>query len=185
MGVRLPPTLVYDLALESSDNEVLFAATEAGPFRYDEVLQEWEYIGSTEAPLTTYWSVESVQADQLMRFGTYGRGIWDFDVNSPLSGVENNTPVLAEFSLENYPNPFNPRTTLRFNLERGGLVEVDIFDLAGRRIRRLHSGELAAGTHELNWDGRSSDGTGCPSAVYLATVKALGRTESLRMTLAK
>ncbi len=184
-GYRLPSTLVYGLALDNPENEVLYAATEAGPFRYSEDIEEWEYIGSTEAPLTTYWSVESVQADQLMRFGTYGRGIWDFDVNSPLSGVENNTPVLAEFSLENYPNPFNPRTTLRFNLERGGLVEVDIFDLAGRRIRRLHSGELAAGTHELNWDGRSSDGAGCPSAVYLATVKALGRTESLRMTLAK
>jgi hypothetical protein len=184
MGVRLPPTLVYDLALESSDNEVLFAATEAGPFRYDEVLQEWDYIG-TGAPLTTYWSVENVPADHLMRFGTYGRGIWDFDVAPPTSAIENPAPVLSAFSLSNHPNPFNPSTTLRLHLERAGSAQVDIFDLAGHRVRRLHSGDLAAGAHELTWDGRAGDGSICPSAVYLATVKALGKTESLRMTLAK
>jgi photosystem II stability/assembly factor-like uncharacterized protein len=185
MGNRLPPTLVYGLALESTDNEVLYAATEAGPFRYDEDLGEWEYIGTTGVPLTTYWSVESVPADHLMRFGTYGRGIWDYDVNPPASAIENHTPMLSAFSLTNFPNPFNPSTTLRFNLERAGSAQIDIFDLAGHRLRRLHSGELAAGIHELTWDGRSSDGSWCPSAVYLATVKALGKTESLRITLAK
>jgi len=155
MSVNLPPTLVYDLALESEDNEVLYAATESGPFRYDEELQEWEYIGATGAPLTTYWSVEGVAADQLVRFGTYGRGIWDFDVTPPVSAIENDAPVLSAFSLANFPNPFNPSTTLRFNLKQTGSAQVDIFDLAGHRIRRLHSGELAAGTHELTWDGRS------------------------------
>lgn len=181
---RLPQTLVFDLALESPENEVLFAATEAGPFRYDEILGQWEYIGSG-APLTTYWSVENVPADHLVRFGTYGRGIWDYDVTPPVSATEDIAPALSAFSLANHPNPFNPSTTIRFNLEKAGMTQVDIFDLAGRRILRLHSGDLAAGPHELTWNGRSNDGSICPSAVYLATVNALGKTESLRMTLAK
>jgi hypothetical protein len=184
MGTRLPPTLVYDLALESPDNEVLYAATEAGPFRYEDSLDEWQYIG-TGAPLTLFWSVESVPADQLMRFGTYGRGIWDFDTAPPVSAVTDDTPLASAFSLANYPNPFNPRTTLRFHLERSAFTQVEIFDLAGRRIRSLHAGELTAGAHDLAWDGRAGDGSWCPSGVYLATVQALGRTESLRMTLAK
>jgi hypothetical protein len=184
MGDRLPSTLVYDLALESPANEVLYAATEAGPFRYEESHGEWRYIG-TGAPLTIYWSVESVPTDNLMRFGTYGRGIWDYDVDPPVSAVENQTPGASGFSLANFPNPFNPRTTLRFDLERTGFTQVDIFDLAGHHIRRLHSGKLVAGTHELTWNGRTSDGSRCPSGVYLATVQALGRTESLRMTLAQ
>jgi photosystem II stability/assembly factor-like uncharacterized protein len=185
MGTRLPPTLVYDLALESAENEVLYAATEAGPFRYDDDLGEWEYIGGAEAPLTTYWCVESVPADQLVRFGTYGRGIWDFDVASPLSPVEDQTPMVSNFSMANYPNPFNPSTTLKFNLPQDGMAQVDVFDLAGRRIARLHSGELTAGMHEMTWNGRTDEGTSCASGVYLATVNTQGRTESLRMTLAK
>ncbi len=185
MSDNLPSTLVYDLALEGAGSEVLYAATEAGPYRYNDDLEEWEYIGSTGAPITTYWSVEGVPAGHLMRFGTYGRGIWDFDVSAPLSGTVDQPPLLSAFSLENFPNPFNPSTTLRFNFEQTGSAQVDIFDLAGRRVTRLHSGELKAGTHELSWNGRSSDGTSCPSGVYLVTIKALGRTESLRMTLAK
>ena len=185
MSSNLPSTLVYDLALESADNEVLYAATEAGPYRYKDDLDGWQYIGLTDAPLTTYWSVENVPADNLMRFGTYGRGIWDYDTSPALSAAEENTPAVASFGLENYPNPFNPRTTLRFNLEQDGLAQVDILDLAGRRITSLHSGELSAGRHEFSWNGRSGDGSTCPSGVYLATVRALGKTASLRMTLAK
>ena len=185
MGNRLPATLVYDLALESSENEALYAATEAGPYRLDPESELWEYIGGTEVPLTTYWSVESVPADQLMRFGTYGRGIWDYDVTSPLSDIEDEIQAQASFSLENFPNPFNPRTTMRFNIERDAMVQVDVFDLAGRKIRSLHSGELERGRHEVSWDGRSGDGVSCPSAVYFVAVQALGRTESLRVTLAK
>lgn len=185
MSSNLPPTLVYDLALESADNEVLYAATEAGPYRYDDDLGQWQYIGGTEAPLTTYWSVESVPADQLMRFGTYGRGIWDFDTSPALSSVAEDIPTASAFALENYPNPFNPHTTIRFSLETSGLAQVDIFDVAGRRIVRLHSGELSAGRHQFSWNGRSVDGYSCPSGLYLAKVQALGKTESLPMTLAK
>ncbi len=185
MGSNLPPTLVYDLALESADNEVLYAATEAGPYKYQDALNGWQYIGGTEAPITTYWSVESVPADDLMRFGTYGRGIWDFDTAPAVSPVHENVSLPAAFALENFPNPFNPSTTLRFNLTQEGPAQVDVFDLAGHRLVRLHSGDLSAGLHEFRWNGRSADGKGCSSGVYLATVRALGRTETLRMTLAK
>lgn len=185
MSTGLPPTLVYDLALESTENEVLYAATEAGPYQYDSALGSWEYIGGTKAPITTYWSVENVASDQLMRFGTYGRGIWDFDVTPALTPVEHDAPMISVLGLENYPNPFNPRTTLRFNLEQSGMTQVDIFDLAGRRVLKLHTGILPAGRHEFSWDGRTADGTGCPSGVYLVKVQTRGRTESLRVTLAK
>ncbi|MCP3869397.1 MAG: T9SS type A sorting domain-containing protein, partial [Gammaproteobacteria bacterium] len=185
MSDNLPSTLVYDLAIESAENEVLYAATEAGPYRLDPDTELWDYIGGTEAPLTTYWSVESVPADQLIRFGTYGRGIWDFDVTSPLSGVDYNAPEISAFALQNYPNPFNPLTTIRFNIQNSSQVQVGIFDLAGRQIRSLYSGQLSAGSHELNWDGRAADGASCASAVYFVKVQTEGKAESLRITLAK
>lgn len=78
VGTGLPSTLVYGLAWEARDSDVVYAATEAGPYRLDPATDTWEYIGGTVAPLTTYWSVESVPEVGVIRFGTYGRGIWDW-----------------------------------------------------------------------------------------------------------
>jgi photosystem II stability/assembly factor-like uncharacterized protein len=93
VGTGLPSTLVYDLAFQNLDGaavtgdvyrtgiDVVYAATESGPFRLDPVTDRWEDISGSEAPLTLYWSVEAVPAAGVMRFGTYGRGIWDYRVH--------------------------------------------------------------------------------------------------------
>jgi hypothetical protein len=77
----LPPTLVYDLAYDPAGN--LYAATEAGAFHWDRAAAQWQNIMDSVAPLTLYWSVEMVNDGGTARFGTYGRGIWDY---SPAAG---------------------------------------------------------------------------------------------------
>ena len=73
----LPATMVYDVAWSVDAPDDLFAATEAGAYHYDASTQSWSNAMGSEAPATTYWSVERVPSGGLMRFGTYGRGIWD------------------------------------------------------------------------------------------------------------
>ncbi|MEE8469302.1 MAG: hypothetical protein V3T22_12650 [Planctomycetota bacterium] len=75
----MPSTLVYDLAFAAGDSSDVYAAAEAGAFRYSSQGERWENIMGLAAPATTYWSVEVVPATGGVRFGTYGRGIWDFD----------------------------------------------------------------------------------------------------------
>lgn len=70
--------------------------------------------------------------------------------------------------LDGYPNPFNPRTTLRFDLARAGRVELAVYDLQGRRVRVLVSAALAAGRHEIVWDGLDGQGRTLSSGVYFA-----------------
>ena len=53
------------------------------------------------------------------------------------------------------PNPFNPRTSINYGLEVGGFIELEVFDLRGRRVERLHSGRQDAGRHSLTWDARA------------------------------
>jgi hypothetical protein len=72
----LPPTLIYDLDYDGQGN--LYAATEAGAFRWDRSTGQWQNIMSNVAPATLYWSVEMVDDGGTARFGTYGRGIWDY-----------------------------------------------------------------------------------------------------------
>jgi len=73
----LPQTLVYDLAWAGDGSGDLFAATEAGAWVRRAGAVTWENAMGLAAPSTTYWSVEAVPGGERMRFGTYGRGIWD------------------------------------------------------------------------------------------------------------
>lgn len=78
------------------------------------------------------------------------------------------TPLPATLALAAHPNPFNPRTELVFTLPVAGHLQVEIFDLAGRRLVALAAGAMPAGAQRLAWDGRDDAGRTLPSGVYLA-----------------
>lgn len=79
----LPQTMVYDLVYAGDGSGDVYAATEAGPYRFDRAAGTWLSISAGQAPLTLYWSVEAVGTD-LIRYGTYGRGIWDYHIPQPV-----------------------------------------------------------------------------------------------------
>lgn len=72
----LPPTLVYELTYDLAGN--LYAATEAGAFRWERNTALWQNVMGNEAPTTLYWAVQLVNDGGTARFATYGRGIWDY-----------------------------------------------------------------------------------------------------------
>ncbi len=80
MSNGMPNTLVYDLASTESDN-FIFAATAVGAFAYSSEEEEWIDIMGLYAPDQTYWTVEYIPEIYTARFGTYGRGIWDFIIS--------------------------------------------------------------------------------------------------------
>jgi len=78
------------------------------------------------------------------------------------------------------PNPFNPRTVLSCRLESAADLTLVLYDPQGRRVRTLHSGNVAAGEHRWTWDGRTDDGRNCPTGVYLARLLVEGRELTVR-----
>ena len=74
----LPDTLVYSLAEAPDGSGTLFAGTEQSAYRRSASGAGWVEITGAAAPVTTYWSVEAVPAADAMRFGTHGRGVWDY-----------------------------------------------------------------------------------------------------------
>jgi len=86
-----------------------------------------------------------------------------------------------------YPNPFNPSTTVSFAVVGDGStpVTVDVFDLAGRRVKRLLDDVLPAGAHGARWNGRDDAGARMPSGVYLARVRAGNDVRASKLLLAK
>ncbi len=82
------------------------------------------------------------------------------------------------------PNPFNPRTTVAFELDAPGRVRLEIFDLAGRRVRGLVGGrEMGAGRHAVDWDGVDDGGRAAAAGVYVCRLLADGVEARVRMAL--
>ncbi len=102
----------------------------------------------------------------------YGWGILDAAAAVAwlqLTVVPEDEPIAATGHLiGNWPNPFNPSTTLTFSLERSAELTLSIHDVEGRLVRRLASGFYATGAHSIEWDGRDDAGKALASAVYLA-----------------
>jgi WD40 repeat protein len=90
----------------------------------------------------------------------------------------------AAFSLgANYPNPFNPSTTIPFSLGKAGPVEMTILDAAGRRIRTLLNGRFPVGHHEAVWNGMSDEGRATASGVYFVRMMSAGSEAARKIVL--
>jgi hypothetical protein len=99
-------------------------------------------------------------------------------VASPLTGAA----VRPEgVELRGRPNPFARATRIGFALPREQEVSLEIFDVAGRRVRTLASGLLAEGTHTFAWDGRDERGRPLPAGSYFCRLRVGDRVESARI----
>ncbi len=95
-------------------------------------------------------------------------------------------PSRGELALAGAPNPFNPRTMISFELPEAASVTLRVHDAAGRQVRVLAVGSArAAGRHQTAWDGLDDGGRVLPAGVYVASIEAGGRRESVKLTLAK
>jgi len=113
-------------------------------------------------------------------------GFWT-SVTGGVSSVEGETPGLptADRLDAPYPNPFNPSTTIRFELAGRSPVRVRIFDARGRMVRDLVDEEYPAGRHDVAWDGRDDRGGRVPSGIYFVHFEAGGTVGTRKMTLLK
>jgi len=91
--------------------------------------------------------------------------------------------VKKDFQLHNFPNPFNPETTIFFNLSEVGKVELEIFNIRGQKVKQLVSNQLPAGQHSIVWDGIDDDGKHVSSGVYLYKLNVNNKTEAIRKCL--
>lgn len=97
---------------------------------------------------------------------------------SSVDDAETSAPPAAFVLLQNYPNPFNPSTIISFSLPRATVVELAVYDLAGRAVVTLVNGFKNAGGYELTFDARH-----LPSGVYVYSLRAGDFVQSRKMIL--
>lgn len=113
-------------------------------------------------------------------------GVWFSGTDGVTTGVEEAPSAPRAATLhQNAPNPFNPRTTIRFSTP-AGRASLRVYDVGGRLVRTLVDGAVRAGSHEVDWDGRDRHGRTAASGVYFYRLEVAGAaSESRRMVLMK
>jgi flagellar hook assembly protein FlgD len=93
-------------------------------------------------------------------------------------------PLHIELS-QNYPNPFNPTTRIEFSVSQAGPVRLDIFNIAGQRVRTLLDGYVGPGTTTVDWDALDGSGDPVASGVYLYRLISDDEKVVRKMTLVR
>jgi hypothetical protein len=128
----------------------------------------------------------AVAGDENLLAMTNGRAIYTFDLRGP-TGVDDGDGQLPRSIdlLVNYPNPFNPTTTIAYTLSRPGAVSLIVYNILGRRVRVLEQGWKGTGRHELIWDGRDDADQEVASGTYFARLTNPGGSRVAKMLLVR
>lgn len=119
---------------------------------------------------TYYYWLESVDFDGSSNF--YG------PIPVRYEGLQAGIPSVPAITsiAKNFPNPFNPRTTIVYGMEKDGELSIDIYNLRGQKVRSLMQAKRKAGWHTISWDGDNDLGKALGSGVYYVRMQANGKS---------
>ena len=112
---------------------------------------------------------------------------WDYDERKPLiSAVADREQKPLQFALNNnYPNPFNPVTTIEYSLPNTEKVELNVYNVIGEKVAELVNSEQSAGEYSIRWDGTDQMGRKVSTGVYIYQIRAGNYSATQKMILVK
>lgn len=108
---------------------------------------------------------------------------YEYDVGTSVDEGELAALPVGVALLPNYPNPFNPTTTIEFSLPMKSSARLTVYNVLGQQVRTLIDSELAAGTHMVEWDGTDSGGSHVASGIYFYRLSTDAGVASRKMLL--
>ena len=176
-----PNVAVYDLLVMPHAPHVMWAGTDIGLFKTKSHGKEWNYAHNGLPAVSVY---RLKYRDDEIVAATHGRGVWTVPWSQIDVSIDEDDPteLPTAFSLEpNYPNPFNPATTITFSVPEEVQVRLTVFDVIGRKVAVLTDQAYSAGVHELVWDASAY-----ASGTYFYRMEAGGKLiQTQKMLLLK
>ncbi len=136
-------------------------------------------------PVDGFAGKSDIHLNNVVVAGKHGENI-TADYTFPVSSVsfENTLPLSTSLS-KNYPNPFNPSTTIPYELKEDGMVSLVVYDLNGAEVRTIISENVSAGSYQAVWNGLNNAGQQVASGRYIVKMNAPGFSDTITMTLLK
>jgi len=105
-------------------------------------------------------------------------------ISTGVEEIQGDATLPDKFTLlQNYPNPFNPFTKIEFLLEKPSWVTVDIYNILGKKVKRILEQRLKAGNYAIDWDGKDEKGNEVSSGIYFYRVQAGSIAQTRKMVL--
>ncbi|MCP4548166.1 MAG: T9SS type A sorting domain-containing protein [bacterium] len=171
-GVTTSEAQVANLLQESFENALLRFTMPNGPGTYEVSQGTLVQIDDSGEEAICYVEIEIPAASVLTVEMTYGT-----------TAVGDQPELFATGLLANHPNPFNPKTRLRYNLARDRRIRLTVHDTNGRNVATLHDGPQSAGEHHLEWTAADDNGRALPSGVYFLRLDTGEQTFARKLTL--
>jgi len=128
------------------------------------------------------WNLQTSTIDfdgENLILNNWVNGITELDWNQFLP-VNEDVIGVKEILLTNYPNPFNPTTTISFSIPVESEVDLSVYNIKGQKIKTLNQNELNKGQHSIIWNGDDDSGNNVSSGVYLYKLNVNGKTEAVK-----
>ena len=119
--------------------------------------------------------------DYLVTVNGY-QGVSILDLES-ITSINENPIVQPDIELDNYPNPFNPSTTISFSLQNNSNIELSIYNIKGQKVKSLVKKSFESGNHSVIWDGNDDTGKPVSSGIYLYKLNVNGKAKAVRKCL--
>lgn len=189
IGTGLPDIPTWAVAIDADFPEHIYVGNDVGVFRsLDGGGTSWEPFmnGLPDAVIAMDLSISI--SNRKLRVATHGNGVYEIRLTkTPATSVaDGNLPVPeTHVLLQNFPNPFNPETKIRYFLRRDDRVDLVIYNSLGQLVKPLvHEGQKA-GWHHVFWDGTDAKGQGVASGLFIyrlntSTEKLSGKMLLLR-----
>ena len=191
LSIALPTGLHCTVAL-TRDGEMLATAVASAGGDLDLVLPEALVAGGAVRLTVTAYNTIPYQVELVVAAAPGGTEPGSDGPDDGEDGGEGDADAQADPTLPtvvtlfgNYPNPFNPRTTIAYALPAATTVVLDIYDARGQLLRRLVHGHQAAGRHEVSWDGCDARGGAVPTGVYFHRLQAGATVVAGKMLLVR
>lgn len=172
----------WDADATSANTSALPAALAAANLAMASELDNCAYTGPTNGPAAALLSAIGDPANWTGSDTFQPAFPTSFTVNVTGVSVPGPDPIAL---LEAFPNPFNPRTTIRFDLAESGPVCLAVYDVRGMKVRTLVETGLSAGRHSAAWGGQDEAGRAVSAGIYFAWLETGGDVETVRMVLCR
>ena len=182
----LPTAVLSGLVYDYEGGLVVGATVQVLDTPLDPVYSNGSGFYSVELPVSATYEVEASAAGYGADQDTVdfqGNMTLDFTL-PPATGIGDELPRAVVF-FGAVPNPFNPMTSLHFDLPRDSHVELKVYDVAGHLVRSLVSGSRPAGANKVRWNGTDNAGHAVASGTYFARLDVDGQVEIKSLTLVR
>jgi hypothetical protein len=182
-------SIVEDYGLERFNVFVSLGSTDPEDFTiisgdpYVEAPAEWTNFSYS---LDNYSGEMARIAIQCVSDNSFMFMVDDFKVTAPNITSNSSDVSLATFELlGNYPNPFNPETTIQFDIAEESTVKLQVYNMRGQLVKTLVNAKLKAGKHSIVWNGRNENKEKVSSGIYLYKVSSGKENRVNKMILMK